>query len=128
MDAHVKRYSLHFGGAMVAYTLVLIASIGILDGMELAQWQRAVLAALPVVPGLYALHAVLVFYWSRDEFQRRIISESMLISALLTGFACFAYGFIEGAVELPEVSLIWVLPAMVGLWGLIAAILRWHYR
>ena len=127
MDTHVKRYLLHFGGAMLGYMLVLFASVAVLNSMELPQWQRAVLAVLPVLPGLYGLHAVMIFYRSRDEFKRRIISESMLAAALLTGFACFAYGFMEGAVDLPEISLIWVLPVMVGLSGLTSCILRWRY-
>ena len=128
MDVHVKRYLLHFGSAMLGYMLVLFASIAVLESMEMPQWQRAGLAVLPVLPGLYALHAVMVFYRSRDEFKRRLISESMLAAALLTGFACFAYGFMEGAVDLPEISLIWVLPVMVGLSGLAGCVLRWHYR
>ena len=113
---------------MLGYMLVLFASIAVLESMEMPQWQRAGLAVLPVLPGLYALHAVMVFYRSRDEFKRRLISESMLAAALLTGFACFAYGFMEGAVDLPEISLIWVLPVMVGLSGLAGCVLRWHYR
>ncbi len=128
MDAHVKRYLLHFGGAMLGYMLVLFATIAVLNSVEMPQWQRAVLAVLPVLPGLYGLHAVMVFYRSRDEFKRRIIAESMLASALITGFACFAYGFMEGAVALPDISLIWVLPVMVGLSGLVACVLRWVYR
>ncbi|WP_339746821.1 hypothetical protein [uncultured Maricaulis sp.] len=128
MQAPVKRYLVHFGAAMLVYMLLLFGTVSLLNSMELAQWQRGVLAVLPVLPGLYALHAVMVFFHTRDEFKRRIISESMLAAALLTGFACFAYGFIEGAVDLPEISMIWVLPVMVGLAGLISCILRWLYR
>lgn len=128
MEPDVRRYLIHFGGAMLGYTALLLGSVYLLDHYEMAPLWRAGLAFLPVLPGLYGLHAVMVFYHSRDEFKRRIISESMLISALLTGFACFAYGFVEGAVDLPQISLIWVLPVMIGLSGLVSAILRWHYR
>jgi len=127
MEPDVRRYLLHFGGAMLGYTALLFASVHVLNTYELAPVWRGVLALLPVLPGLYGLHAVMVFYHSRDEFKRRIISESMLVSALLTGFACFAYGFIEGAVDLPQISLIWVLPVMIGLSGLVACVLRWRY-
>jgi hypothetical protein len=128
MEPAVRRYFIHFGGAMLGYTALLFASVHVLDIYELAPLWRGGLALLPVLPGLYGLHAVMVFYHSRDEFKRRIIAESMLISALLTGFACFAYGFVEGAVDLPSISLIWVLPVMVGLSGLVSAVLRWVYR
>jgi hypothetical protein len=128
MKDAVRRYAVHFGGAMLGYMALLFASVYVLQHYDLAPVWRGALALLPVLPGLYGLHAVMVFYGSRDEFKRRIISESMLVSALLTGFACFAYGFIEGAVDLPPISLIWVLPVMVGLSGLVACILRWHYR
>jgi hypothetical protein len=128
MEPDVRRYLVHFGGAMLGYTAVLFASVYVLNTYEMAPLWRGVLAFLPVLPGLYGLHAVMVFFHSRDEFKRRIISESMLVAALLTGFACFAYGFIEGAVDLPEISLIWVLPAMIGLSGVVSCILNWRYR
>ncbi|WP_417468951.1 hypothetical protein [Maricaulis sp.] len=128
MEPAVRRYLVHFGGAMLGYAALLFASVYALQNYEFAPIWRGVLALLPVLPGLYGLHAVMVFYGSRDEFKRRIISESMLIAALLTGFASFAYGFAEGAVDLPQISLIWVLPVMVGLSGLVACVLRWHYR
>ncbi|WP_417477767.1 hypothetical protein [Maricaulis sp.] len=128
MEPAVRRYLIHFGGAMLGYTALLFASIYALNTYELTPVWRGTLALLPVLPGLYGLYAVMVFYHSRDEFKRRVISESMLIAALLTGFACFAYGFAEGAVDLPSISLIWVLPAMIGLSGLVACVLRWRYR
>lgn len=127
MEPAVRRYLIHFGAAMLGYMALLFASVFALQSYELAPIWRGALALLPVLPGLYGLHAVMVFYHSRDEFKRRIVSESMLISALLTGFACFAYGFVEGAVDLPDISLIWVLPVMVGLSGLVAFVLRWRY-
>lgn len=113
---------------MLGYTALLYASVNFLTTAELSEWQRIAIAASPVIPGLYALHAVVVFYRTRDEFKRRIISESMLGAAIITGFATFAYGFISDAVELPVISFIWVLPVMLGLAGAIGCVLRWIYR
>tara|TARA_R110000868_G_scaffold57591_10_gene177907 strand:- start:5818 stop:6204 length:387 start_codon:yes stop_codon:yes gene_type:complete len=128
MKDNVRRYTIHFGGSMLAYMGLLFASVSVLNSAELAPVWRAALALLPVLPGLYALHAVMVFYHSIDEFKRRVIAESLIIAALVTGFATFAYGFMEGAVDLPAIPMIWVFPVMIGLSGLVSCVLKWVYR
>lgn len=128
MKPHAKRYFVHFGGSMVGYTILLFGSVWLLNNNEFGTIARAALALLPVIPALYGLHAVIVFYRAMDEFQQRILSESMLVASLLVGFGTFAYGFLEGVLELPTIPLIWIFPALIGIQGLTSCVLNWIHR
>lgn len=119
MAANARRYMIHFGSAMLLYMATLFGSVFLLSTADFGPALRGLIAILPVLPGLGALWAVMVFYRSLDEFKQRILAEAMIIAALLTGFGTFAYGFLEGALDLPAIPMIWVFPVMIGLWGLV---------
>jgi len=128
MKSAVRTYNIQFGFVMAAYIVILFGSVHILSNYEFGSFLRAVIALLPVIPTLFGLKVIFIFYNAIDEFQKRIISEAMIASALITGFASFSYGFLEGALELPAIPMIWVLPVMIGLYGIFTAILKWRYR
>jgi len=125
MAKNARLYMIRFGGSMVAYMLVLIGSVSWLGANETGPLVRGIVAVLPVLPGLAALWAVIVFYRSLDEFKQRILAEAMIVSALLLGFGSFAYGFLEGALGLPAIPTIWIFPALIGLWGLVGCIQKY---
>ena len=62
MQANAKRYMLHFGGSMLAQMGVLFGSVAWLNGHETRPLVRGLVALLPIIPGLVALWAVMVFY------------------------------------------------------------------
>lgn len=125
-----RRYMLHMFFAMAGYCVVLFASISVIRGdMIEADWLRILIAISPVFPALYGLHAFIIFFRSMDEFQRAVIAEANLISAGAVAFLSFAYAFAQQASDLlPEISLIWVLPAIVGGQGIAACFVRGRYR
>ena len=84
-------------------------------------------AVSPVIPALFGLYAVLTFYRAIDEFQKRVIAEAMLIASLLVGFGTFAWGFLEASLDLPAIPTIWIFPALIGTYGLMACVLKWRY-
>ncbi|OLF72227.1 hypothetical protein AWH62_10305 [Maricaulis sp. W15] len=118
MNKNARQYTVRFSATMVLYMAALFGSVHLLQSVEMVPVLRGAVALLPVLPGLAALWVVMVFYRSLDEFKQRMLAEAMIIAALLTGFASFAYGFLEGALDLPTIPLIWVFPVMIGLWGL----------
>lgn len=119
MAENVKRYMIRFTASMVAYVLILISSVAWLGSNDTGPLVRGAVALMPVIPGLFALWAVVVFYRSIDEFKQRLVAEAMIIAALLMGFGTFAYGFLEGALALPAFPTIWIFPTLIGLWGLV---------
>ncbi|WP_439633627.1 hypothetical protein [Glycocaulis sp.] len=129
-NPHARRYMLHMLLAMMGYTAVLFASITVLRGdMIGADWLRILVAISPVFPALYGLHAMIVFIRSMDEFNRAVIAEATMISAGAVAFISFAYAFAQQATDLlPEIGLIWVLPAIIGGQGIAACFVRGRYR
>ena len=123
MPFNTRRYVVHFGGAMAAYTVVLILSVMALNRFDLSVPVAAAVALAPVLPVLYALHAFIVAFRQADEFHRRVISEAIIWAAGLVGFVSFAWGFLEVAIEVPHIPYIWVLPALIGTYGIMQTIL-----
>ena len=67
------------------------------------------------------LRTYLVFMGEVDELQRRMQSEAMLIALATVGFSSFAWGFLEEWAQFPHIPLIWVLPAIIAVWGVAVA-------
>jgi hypothetical protein len=99
-----------------------------IDQNELPRWAIILIALAPLLPALLMLRAYVVFLNGIDEFQRRIQTDAILISAAVVGFGSFAYGFLEEWAGFPHLPLIWVFPALIGLWGLAACIVRLRYK
>jgi len=121
-----RTYVIEFGVAMVAYVVVLFTSVWLLNRDPLSPWRLAI-ALAPVIPAIFALVAFVRFLGRMDELQRRIQFDAIALSFGATAILTFAYGFLEG-VGFPHLSWIWILPLMVMLWGLGAAIASMRYR
>jgi hypothetical protein len=123
-----RRYMRDMGVAAILYTGVIFAGAYAVRALDLPQWLVVVAAIAPMLPALLMLRAYLVFVNSIDEFQRRIQMEAILIAAGITGFGSFAYGFLEEWAGFPHLPLIWVLPVLIGTWGVAACFVRLRYK
>jgi hypothetical protein len=111
---------------MLAYCIVLPVSIVIIQANPHAAW-RVPVALAPVIPAAVALWAYVRFLNRMDELQRRIQLEALALASGGTALLTFSYGFLEN-VGFPQLSLIWVLPLMVALWGLGTSVAGRKYR
>jgi hypothetical protein len=113
--------------ASIYMVFVIGGALAIRDG-SLPRWAVIAVALAPLLPALLMLRAYATFLNSIDEFQRRIQTEAIMISAAVVGFGSFAYGFLEEWADFPHLPLIWVFPALIGIWGLAACIVRLRYK
>lgn len=118
-----QRYTREMIIAGVLYSAAVVAGVYVMQ-MDLPQWAVIIAALLPVLPALMMLRAYMTFVKGIDEYQRRIQSEAVMIAAGVTGFGCFTYGFLEEWAGFPHLPLIWVLPIMIGSWGIAVGILN----
>lgn len=125
MEKAAKEYTVQFSSAMVGYVLVLFASTYIIKADPDAWW-RVPLAVAPVVPAFFALLSFIRYLGRMDELQRQIQLEAIAFGAGATAILSFGYGFLEN-VGFPDISLIFVLPLLVALWGLGACIASRKY-
>jgi hypothetical protein len=123
-----RRYTRDMLLSAVLYSAVVVAGAMTIDQNELPRWAIILIALAPLLPALLMLRAYVVFLNGIDEFQRRIQTDAILISAAVVGFGSFAYGFLEEWAGFPHLPLIWVFPALIGLWGLAACIVRLRYK
>jgi hypothetical protein len=126
MNRAARAYVIEFGGAMAAYVVVLLVSLELLRAFPHSGW-RIPLALAPVVPTLFALAAFMRFLGRMDELQRRIQLQAIGFGFGATAILTFAYGFLQ-LVGFPPISWLFILPLMVVLWGLGAAVAAWKYR
>jgi hypothetical protein len=116
------------GLAGALYVAFIIGGALVMRSFDPPQWMRVVLALAPLAPVALILRAVLVFIKSVDEFQRRLHMEAILITSGLTAFGTFAYGLLEEWADLPHLSVMWILPAMMLAWGAALWLIRRRYK
>lgn len=123
-----RRYLREFGGAMLAYTVLLPLAMAGLNRAE-PTWARVALAMLPVLAIAMAGRAILRFVRDSDELQRRIQLEAFALAALVLGIGSFALGMLVRAKVLvfDGGALMMVLPVYVLLYGLFALIATRRY-
>lgn len=125
-----RRYVRAMAIAGGLYVLVVLVAVTLIrhSQLNLPQWAVVVIALTPLIPALLMMRAYLTYVRAMDEFNRRIQSEAMLIAAGVVGLGCFTYSFLEEWAQFPRVSLIWVLPAMILVWGVATAFVRRRYK
>ena len=121
-------YVVELGGALVIYSILLVASLLALNAMPHDSLWRAPVAVAPMLGGLAAAVAIVRMYGRLDELERRLLLQGLAFSFAGTALVTFTYGFLENVDLVPHASWFFVWPIMGVLW--IAARLwqRWRYR
>src|SRR5580704_5821221 len=120
------RSQIEFGLAMLAYLMVLVGSVVVVQANPGASWRYAVVV-LPVAPAAFVIWLFVRALSRLDEMQKRIQMQAFGFSLGSTALITFGYGFLEGA-GLPHLNWTYVLPLMAVLWALGAAIFTLRYR
>ena len=128
MKPEAKQYMRNMAIASVLYVAAVLAINLIDDNFILATPVRVLMSLLPVLPAIGMLVAMVIFVRSMDEFQRRVISEATLIAAIVVGLGTFTYGFIQGALDWPDIPTIWIMPALIAIQGVASFIVRKWYQ
>lgn len=122
-----QRYAREMIVAGLLYSVVVFAG-AYATRLDVPHWVIIVAAILPILPALMMLRAYITFVNGIDEFQRRIQSEAVMIAAGVTAFGTFSYGFLEEWAGFPHLPLIWVLPILIGSWGVALCFVRLRYK
>lgn len=116
MNAAGKTYVIRFTSAMLAYSVLLVAAVTLVQRMP-DNPLRYPLMLLPVIPILFALMAFVRFFESMDELQKTIHLYALALSFAATGLISFTYGLLETA-GMPHLSWVWIFPMMIAFWGI----------
>lgn len=122
----VYRSQIELGLAILAYLMVLVGSVTVVQANPQAEW-RYYVAVLPVLPAALVIWLFLRALARLDELQKRIQMHSFGFALGSTALLTFGYGFLEAA-GLPHLNWTFVLPLMAVLWAAGTAIFSWRYR
>jgi hypothetical protein len=120
------RTPIEFGLAILAYLMVLVGSVTVVQANPTADW-RYFVVVLPVLPAGLVIWMFVRALARLDEMQKRIHLQAFGFSLGATALLSFGYGFLEGA-GLPHLNWTYVLPLMAVLWAVGAALFTWRYR
>jgi hypothetical protein len=105
-----------FIGGLVAYTIILIASLTAFDRGIVPPGLRVPVALLPMIPLLVVAFAIVRAIRASDELQTRIQFEALAFAFALTALTTFSYGFLEVYAGLPQLNMFAVWPTMAVFW------------
>ena len=120
------RAQIEFGLTLLAYLMVLVGTVTVLQANPEAAW-RYYVALLPLIPAGLVIWVFMRSLARLDEVQKRIQVQAFGFAIGATALLTFGYGFLEGA-GLPHLSWTYVLPLMAVLWALGVAMFRWRHR
>lgn len=128
MQALERRYRRELATSMGAYVIVMLTVWPLVRTTD-STALRALICAAPLLPFALALRAMLRHVRDSDELQRRLHLEALAISALVVSFVSMTAGFLAAAkvVAIDGTILLWVFPAIAGLFGALRCWLAWRY-
>lgn len=113
-----RRYLREFIPAMLGYVITVLLMVPLVRHTD-SVIARAGLALLPLIPTAFFVRAMVRRLLGGDELERRVMLESIAISALTIGMLSFTAGFLEAAdvFRIPSGAMLWVFPLMMGSFG-----------
>jgi hypothetical protein len=122
----MHRSQIEFALAILAYLMVLVGTVVVVQANPTAHW-RYNLVALPIVPGGIVLWLLVRWLGQLGEIQKRIQSQALGFSLGVTALMTFGYGFLEGS-GLPHLNWLYLVPIEALAWGLGTLLFTYRYR
>jgi len=122
----IYRSQIEFALAILAYLMVLVGIVVVVQANPTARW-RYDLLVFPLVPAAMALWLFVRWLGRLSELQKRIQTQALGFSLGATTLVAFGYGFLEGA-SLPHLNWIVLVPIEALMWGVGTLIFGLRYR
>lgn len=123
-----RRYLREFFPAMGAYVVIMLVVPPAMSRVH-GTIARSLLALLPVIPTIFVARAIIRRILGGDELERRVFLEATAIAGLIVALASFSLGFVQaaGVIQI-HAGLLYVLPAMIAIWGVALPWLKHRYE
>jgi cytochrome c oxidase subunit IV len=122
-----RRYVRRFSIVMTAYLVTLFATTALVDHYALQGAVRYVLLLSALVPVGFMVPIMVQYLRESDEFERRIVTESLAVAAGITAMLSVTYGFLESFVGMPRPSAWFTWVAVMGSWFVARFFVARHY-
>ena len=122
-----RRYMVQMGLLTAAYVAVLYAAIATVNAIHPTGLLRYALLLAPVVPVALIVPAIVRYFVATDDYERRVMTESLAIAAAVTALCAVTYGFLEIAgLPRPSAWLTWLV--VMGSWAVARFVVARHYQ
>lgn len=121
MSFNPRKYRREFLGAMGLYAVTVVGAVYLAKALQPSGPLLLAIALAPTGPALLATFVAFRHFATLDEMYKRLHVESFAASALIVALSSFSIWLLEGAAPF-RISMIWVLPAIVGGWGVIVCL------
>jgi len=125
--AATRRYTAGLAAAMAGYVVVLFVTVWTIRHYDPQGVLRYVLALAPLVPIALIVPIGVRYFRDTDEFERRMMTESLAIAAGVTALLSATYAFLENA-GLPPLSAWWTWSVLMGSWAIARMTVCRRYR
>lgn len=120
-----RRYAVEFSVAIVLYLVVLFWTRTAFRNYHGAL--ETVIALAPMLPVILVFFAALRLFQSTDEFNQRLMTDSLAMAGVITALVAATYGFLEGD-ALPRPSAWWTWSVFMISWLAASLVLKLRYR
>lgn len=122
-----RRYNLELGASIALYTVLLFASITVLNNVSVSPVWKIPICLFPMLGGLTTVWVIYRQVRRIDEMQRKFFFEVLCLSFTGTALITLSYGFLE-TVGFPRLSMFVVWPLMGALWLLCSLVSAWQNK
>lgn len=122
-----RRYLKETILAFTLYGVTVFATDALLANVNLSPAEGTALALAPMLPMLLFGKAMLRFYRTLDELQRKVVADAVVASACIVGFGSFAWGWLELRMGVPALPTVWVTPALFAVFGIALPVVSRRY-
>lgn len=120
-----RRYGIEFSVAIVLYMVVLFSTRVAFRAYH-GPFETAI-ALAPMLPVILVFVAALRLFQGTDEFNKRLMADSLAIAGVITALLAATYGFVESD-PLPRPSAWWTWTVFMVAWIVSRFVLRLRYR
>ena len=118
--------------ACLVYVVLLVASLALIAIFHVVQPAlRALLGITPLFGLGLLVRAMMIAHRGSDEMHRRIDGEAAIVASLSVGLISFGYALAAqatGNFMQPNVLMLLIAPALVGVWGAAKYVIWWRYK
>ena len=123
------KYLKKSGVLMAVFLALLAVQTFALELFDLGYAGRILATLAPTVPIFFMLVLTVGNYREMDEFMQRVRGESLLWTIGVISFFSFGYGMLEMVLGIvPPINVIWILPTVCLVSGLMNFILMRRYH
>jgi hypothetical protein len=120
MRPHQKRYLIESVPALGLYLIATYGSVWLVRHFpEASLWQRILIALLPLPAIVWVLVALMRRLLHKDELEARVELVAIAIASVVVGIASLAWGMLDMIGLVPPISVFYVLPAMMLVYGVV---------